>query len=124
MQEHFRFVLSCLSLNSIFDAVFQVYNTYSNAEYDRHNEDIDPVSASAEFELEKRVETMDVFAVEIEKGEKLLSLSVYFLLIWLSICVFKSTSVMIYYFWDLDIQWHISERSFMHRESIVLVKQG
>ncbi|NWT10395.1 NEB2 protein, partial [Vireo altiloquus] len=49
-------------------APIQVFSTYSNEDYDRRNEDVDPMAASAEYELEKRVERLDLFPVELEKG--------------------------------------------------------
>ncbi|KAG7270030.1 hypothetical protein CRUP_008626 [Coryphaenoides rupestris] len=53
-----------------------VFNTYANEDYDRRNEEVDPVASSAEYELEKRVEKLELFPVELEKDDDGLGISI------------------------------------------------
>ncbi|XP_041747652.1 neurabin-2-like [Coregonus clupeaformis] len=54
----------------------KVFATYPNEDYDRRNEDVDPMAASAEYELEKRVERLDLFPVTLEKDGDGLGISI------------------------------------------------
>ena len=47
----------------------KIFSTYSREDYDRGIEDVDPVAAKAAWELEKRVEKMDIFSVDLSKGK-------------------------------------------------------
>ena len=42
------------------------FSTYSVEEYDRCNKELDPLAASAEWELERRVAGLTVFRAEVQ----------------------------------------------------------
>ena len=53
-----------------------VFSTFSMNEYDRKIEDFDPISASSEYELETRMERMDLMNIKINNGNEDIGISI------------------------------------------------